>query len=43
MERVQRWADDRVPGHVRDQVRIEFDVTDRTITILECRPPWHPD
>lgn len=43
LERVQRWADDRIPEHVRDQIRIELDVTDRTITILECRPPWHPD
>lgn len=43
VERVQQWAVDRVPDHVRDQVRIELDVTDRAITILECRPPWHPD
>jgi hypothetical protein len=43
VERVQRWVDDRVPEHVRDQVRLELDVTDRTITILECRPPWRPD
>jgi hypothetical protein len=40
IEHVQRWADARVPEHVRDQIRIELDVTDRTITILECRPPW---
>jgi hypothetical protein len=43
VERVQQWADARVPEHVRDQIRIELDVTDRTITILECRPPWRPD
>ena len=43
VERVQRWADDRVPEHIRDQIHIELEVTDRTITILECRPPWHPD
>jgi hypothetical protein len=43
VERVQRWADQRIPDHVRDQIRIEFDATDRTITIRECRPPWHPD
>lgn len=39
----QQWADARVPDHVRDQVRMDIDVSDRAITILECRPPWHPD
>lgn len=43
VDRVRRWAGDRMPEHVRDQIRIELDVTDRTITILECRPPSHPD
>lgn len=43
VERVQRWAGRRIPKHVRDQIRIELEITDRTITILECRPPWHPD
>ena len=31
------------PEHARDQIRLEVDVTDRTITILECRPPWRPE
>lgn len=43
LARVQQWADARVPEHVRDRIRIELDVSDRAITILECRPPWHPD
>lgn len=43
VERVQQWADARGPERARDRVRIELDVTDRTITILECRPPWRPD
>lgn len=43
VERVHCWADDRVPERVRDQVRLELHVSDRTITILECRPPWRPD
>jgi hypothetical protein len=41
--RVQRWCDARVPEHVRDQVRVECDVSGRAVTIVECRPPWHPD
>lgn len=43
LARVQQWADARVPERVRDQIRIELDVSDRAITIVECRPPWHPD
>lgn len=43
LARVQRWAEARIPAHVRDQIRIELDTTDRTITILECRPPWRPE
>jgi hypothetical protein len=42
-QRVRQWADQRVPEQVRDQIRLEVDVTDRTITILECRPPWRAD
>ncbi len=38
--RVQRWCDERVPTHVRDQVRVECDVGPGHLTILECRPPW---
>jgi hypothetical protein len=38
--RVQRWCRGRVPEHVRDQVRIEADLAERSVTIVECRPPW---
>jgi hypothetical protein len=31
-----------VPEPVRDQVRVEVDVADRHMTIMECRPPWRP-
>jgi hypothetical protein len=41
--RVQRWCDARVPPHIRDELRIEVDVEPRHLTIVECRPPWHPD
>lgn len=43
LDRIRRWADRRVPERARDQVRLEVDVTDRTVTILECRPPWRPE
>ncbi len=44
--RVNRWVERenaRIPPHVRDEVRIEADFDDRSVTILECRPPWDPD
>jgi Protein of unknown function (DUF3024) len=41
--RVRRWADQRVPGRVRDELRIELDLGDRSVTIFECRPPWAPE
>jgi len=41
--RVQRWCCARVPERVRDEVRVEADVADRHLTIVECRPPWRTD
>ncbi|MBT8225379.1 MAG: DUF3024 domain-containing protein [Dactylosporangium sp.] len=41
--RVRRYCADRVPEHVRDQIRVECEVTDRHLTIVECRPPWNPE
>lgn len=40
LARVRRFCHDRIPEHVRDQIRLEADVRGRSITILECRPPW---
>lgn len=37
--RVGRWCDERVPDHVRDQVRVECDVGPGHVTIVERRPP----
>ena len=36
-------AEGRVPERVRDEVRVEVDVADRHLTIVECRPPWRAD
>lgn len=41
--RVRRWCQQRVPEHVRSQVKVECDVTPRHLTIVECRPPWRQD
>ena len=43
LARVQRWIDARngeIRFDARDKIRYEVDVADRTITVLECRPPW---
>lgn len=44
--RVRRWVEERneeIPFDARDTVRIELDVADRHLTVLECRPPWRAD
>lgn len=38
--RVQRWCRGRVPEHIRSEVRVEVDIADRHLTIVECRAPW---
>lgn len=46
LARINRWVERRneqIPTHARDQVRIEADLDDRSVTILECRPPWDPE
>jgi len=41
--RVQRWCRARVPERLWGEVRVEVDVADRHLTIVECRPPWRSD
>jgi hypothetical protein len=38
--RVRKWCHARVPEHLHDQVRIECDVGNRHLTVVEVRPPW---
>lgn len=42
LNRIRRWADRRLPDHIKDEIRIEVDVGRGFVTIFECRPPWHP-
>ena len=42
----RKWIDQRnaeMSPRARDQICVEVDVTDRTITVIECRPPWRED
>lgn len=41
--RIRRFCEERVPAHLRDEVRVEAEVRGRSITIRDCRPPWHPE
>ena len=40
LQRIQAWARERVPDHLWDQVRVEADVSERHVDIVEVRPPW---
>lgn len=37
------FCDQRVPDHVRDQIRLDHSARGDAITIFECRPPWRED
>lgn len=41
--RVQRWCRDRVPERARHQVRVECEVADHQLTVVELRAPWSED
>lgn len=38
--RIGRWCRDRVPEQLWDEVRVEAEIADRHVTIVETRPPW---
>jgi hypothetical protein len=46
LARARRWIDarnDRLPERARGQIAYELDVDPRSVTIVECRPPWRED
>jgi hypothetical protein len=38
--RIRLWARERWPEHLWDEVKVEADVADRHVDIVEVRPPW---
>ena len=40
LHRIWLWARERVPEHLWDEVKVEVDVSDRHVDIVEVRPPW---
>lgn len=43
MAAVRRYCDGRVPAHLREELRVECSVRGKSVTIFDCRPPWHPN
>lgn len=43
LARIRRFCEDRTPPELRDEMRVEADVRGRSVTILDCRPPWTPE
>jgi hypothetical protein len=41
--RIKRWCEGRVPRSAQDEVRVEFEVADLSVTIVERRAPWPDD
>ena len=40
---VKRYCDNKIPAELRDEIRVEFGVRSKSISLFECRPPWRPD
>jgi hypothetical protein len=40
LARIRRYCEAQVPPEARDEIRIEHRIRGRTVTIVECRPPW---
>lgn len=43
LARIVRYCETRVPVEARSEIRVEHRVRGKTVTIVECRPPWHED
>jgi hypothetical protein len=43
LARIHQFCDGRVPAHLRDEARVEADVRGKSVTIFDCRSPWHPN
>ena len=40
---VRRYCEQKIPPEHRDQARVEWAARGKSITLFECRAPWHPD
>ena len=40
LRRIPLWARERVPEHLWDELKVDADVSDRPVDMVEVRPPW---
>lgn len=38
-----RYCEERIPPHVRDKIRMEYEIRGNSVTLIERRPPWRPE
>lgn len=43
LARIAHYCEHKVPKHRRDEARVEMTVRGHSVTIFDCRPPWHPN
>ena len=43
LEAVEQYCANRIPPHVRDQIRLEASLRGNAIMIVERRPPWREE
>ncbi|MDY7101512.1 MAG: DUF3024 domain-containing protein [Actinomycetota bacterium] len=43
LARIRKWINRRNDDAPDGVVNYELDVSDRAVTVLECRPPWEPN
>jgi hypothetical protein len=46
LARVHRWVaarNEQIPPEAKSKIRVEAEVTERAVTIVECSPPWDPE
>ena len=41
--KIRKYCEARVPARLRHKVRIEATARGNSVTIFDCRPPWHPN
>ncbi len=43
LEKIRKYCESRVPKRLQNELRVEFGVRGKSVTIFDCRPPWHPN
>lgn len=40
LRRIRRFCEDKIPEALRDEIRVELELSGRSVTIVERRPSW---